>query len=60
MFRITVETSKNSRIQNIGEEQVKRFLSPKLIKMLQDKFIHSVAISKTNSVMYIFTYENNA
>ena len=60
MFRITVETPKNSRIQNISEEQVKRFLSPRLMKMLQDKFIRSVALSKSNSVMYVFTYENNA
>jgi hypothetical protein len=60
MFRIEVETSKNSRIQNISEDQIKKFISPKLIEMLRDKLIHSVAVSKTSSVMYIFSYEHDA
>ncbi|MDA0995788.1 MAG: hypothetical protein O3A26_02730 [Proteobacteria bacterium] len=60
MFRIEVETSKNSRIQNISEDQIKKFISPKLIEMLRDKLIHSVAVSKTSSVMYIFSYQHDA
>ena len=60
MFRIEVETSKNSRIQNISEDQIKKFISPKLIEMLKDKLIHSVAVSKTSSVMYIFSYQHDA
>lgn len=60
MFRIEVETVKNSRIQNISEDQVKKFISPKLMQMLKDKYIHSVAISKTSSVMYIFSYQHDA
>ena len=60
MFRIEVETSKNSRIQNISEDQIKKFISPKLIEMLRDKLIHSIAISKTSSVMYIFSYQHDA
>jgi hypothetical protein len=60
MFRIEVETSKNSRIQNISEDQIKKFISPKLIEMLRDKLIHSVAVSKTSLVMYIFSYQHDA
>jgi hypothetical protein len=60
MFRIEVETSKNSRIQNISEDQIKKFINPKLIEMLRDKLIHSVAVSKTSSVMYIFSYQHDA
>ena len=60
MFRIEVETSKNSRIQNISEDQIKKFISQKLIEMLRDKLIHSVAVSKTSSVMYIFSYQHDA
>ncbi len=60
MFRIEVETSKNSRIQNISEDQIKKFISPKLIEMLRDKLIHSIAVSKTSSVMYIFSYQHDA
>jgi hypothetical protein len=60
MFRIEVETSKNSRIQNISEDQIKKFISAKLIEMLRDKLIHSVAVSKTSSVMYIFSYQHDA
>jgi hypothetical protein len=60
MFRIEVETSNNSRIQNISEDQIKKFISPKLIEMLRDKLIHSVAVSKTSSVMYIFSYQHDA
>ena len=60
MFRIEVETSKNSRMQNISEDQIKKFISPKLIEMLRDKLIHSVAVSKTSSVMYIFSYQHDA
>ena len=59
MFRIEVETPKNSRIQNISEDQIKKFISPKLMQMLRDKLIHSVAISKTSSVMYIFSYQHD-
>jgi len=60
MFRIEVEPSKNSRIQNISEDQIKKFINPKLIEMLRDKLIHSVAVSKTSSVMYIFSYQHDA
>ena len=60
MFRIEVETSKNSRIQNISEDQIKKFINPKLIEMLRDKLIHSVAVSKTSSVMYIFSYQHDS
>ena len=59
MFRIEVETPKNSRIQNISEDQIKKFISPRLMQMLRDKLIHSVAISKTSSVMYIFSYQHD-
>jgi len=59
MFRIEVETPKNSRIQNISEDQIKKFISTRLMQMLRDKLIHSVAISKTSSVMYIFSYQHD-
>jgi hypothetical protein len=55
MLSITVETEKNSRTQDIAEDQAKKFISIKLIEMLKNKNLHSVTISKSNTVMYIFT-----
>lgn len=55
MLSITVETEKNSRSQDISEDQAKKFISIKLIEMLKNKNLHSVTISKSNTVMYIFT-----
>ena len=55
MLSITVETEKNSRSQDIAEDQAKKFISIKLIEMLKNKNLHSVTISKSNTVMYIFT-----
>ena len=56
MLSITVETEKNSRSQDISEDQAKKFISIKLIEMLKNKNLHSVTISKSNTAMYIFTY----
>ncbi len=56
MLSITVETEKNSRSQDIAEDQAKKFISIKLIEMLKNKNLHSVTISKSNTVMYIFTH----
>ena len=55
MLSITVETEKNSRTQDISVDQAKKFISIKLIEMLKNKNLHSVTISKSNTVMYIFT-----
>ena len=55
MLSITVETEKNSRTQDIAEDQAKKFISIKLIEMLKNKNLHSVTISKSNTAMYIFT-----
>ena len=55
MLSITVETEKNSRTQDIAEDQAKKFISIKLIEMLKNKNLHSVTISKRNTAICIFT-----
>ena len=60
MFRIEVLTSKNSRTQTIAEDQLKNLICEKLIQMLRDKYLYSVALSKSPTVMYIFTYQSDA
>jgi len=60
MFRIQIDTLNNSRVLKIDEAQVKKYICPKLIEMLHNNLLQSTAISKTNTVMYTFTYKNNA
>jgi hypothetical protein len=59
MFRIQIDTLNNSRIQKIDKAQLKKYIRLKLIEILYNNLLQSTAISKTNTVMYTFTYKNN-
>ena len=60
MFRIQIDTLSNSRFQKIDDAQLKKNICLKLIEMLRNNLLQSTSISKTNTVMYTFTYKNNA
>ena len=60
MFRIQMHNLTNSRIQKIDKVQLKMYICPKLIEMLHNNLLQSTTISKTNIMMYTFTYKNNA